>query len=142
MARPIRANPGQSDINGDGEVDWVAEVNDFLGSTCGLQHVTRSMAQGEVVFSTSCVLQKSLLVNFVSAQNPGAKFWGIEDITFFDVDEDGDLDVLLNLFVDEDLLPCWAENTGFEAAPPRLADINRDGNVDAADLSLLLADWG
>jgi hypothetical protein len=36
----------------------------------------------------------------------------------------------------------WLENTGFQHTNPIAADLNRDGRVDGADLSLVLYAWG
>jgi hypothetical protein len=36
----------------------------------------------------------------------------------------------------------WLENTGFQHSNPIAADLNRDGRVDGADLSLVLYAWG
>jgi hypothetical protein len=36
----------------------------------------------------------------------------------------------------------WFENTGFQHTNPIAADLNRDGRVNGADLSLLLVSWG
>jgi hypothetical protein len=36
----------------------------------------------------------------------------------------------------------WLENTGFQHTNPIAADLNRDGQVDGADLGLLLVSWG
>lgn len=66
-----------------------------------------------------------------------------------DADRDGDKDLVLQFFADygdgssslEGQI--WFENIGHEKpAPPVAADINRDGQVNGADLGILLTAWG
>lgn len=70
----------------------------------------------------------------------------------FDLDGDGDLDLLVYMVVyvspieggppQEDWTGMfWLENNAIPN-PPIAADLNRDGRVDGADLSLLLYAWG
>ncbi len=66
---------------------------------------------------------------------------------FRDMDGDGDLDYLAILELSgtagDSSQQIWFENIGFEkAAPPVAADLNRDGQVDGADLGMLLFAWG
>jgi hypothetical protein len=60
-----------------------------------------------------------------------------------DVDLDGDLDLIAEAAFRYSGIDLWFENIGYEIpAPPIAADLNHDGNVDGADLSLLLYAWG
>ena len=65
-----------------------------------------------------------------------------------DMDADGDLDYLVRLYVRSGSASpvysqIWFENTGYEkSAPPIAADLNGDGQVNGADLGLLLVAWG
>jgi hypothetical protein len=61
-----------------------------------------------------------------------------------DIDSDGDLDLIAEAaFTSGDGVDLWFENIGYEMpAPPIAADLNHDGNVDGADLGLLLYAWG
>jgi hypothetical protein len=80
---------------------------------------------------------------------------------WIDADLDGDLDLVLTVTVRRrhrspgEFGGCgwvtqtfsertfWMENIGYEKpAPPLAADLNRDGQVDGADLGLLLVAWG
>jgi hypothetical protein len=60
-----------------------------------------------------------------------------------DMDGDGDLDLVCRV-TDEATwnAQIWLENTGFQHTNPIAADLNHDGNVDGADLGLLLYAWG
>lgn len=149
---PVRfdENAGTYDINGDGQLEWLSMPSsaDAQSESCGVLRILRSVVAGQIAFQRTCVMDMTIVRDFIDEEIPGSEFYGIEAFAFIDVDLDGDLDAVLTPFVFDPqagqliLLACWVENTGFEAAPPRVADINRDGNVDAADLSLLLADWG
>lgn len=60
-----------------------------------------------------------------------------------DMDDDGDLDLVVSLGVDGSSWWCWIENTGYEKpALPIAADLNHDGKVNGADMGLLLYAWG
>ena len=71
-------------------------------------------------------------------------------IDLFDLDGDGDLDVLVYMaaYADQQGQPpedwtgmFWLENNAV-STPATAADLNHDGRVDGADLSLLLYAWG
>jgi hypothetical protein len=141
MGLAIGEHTGQFDVDGNGEPELLARIYYAGSGECAVSEIVYSIVQGEVVATTRCVLDATILVEFAATEVPGEQYCCIAELNFIDVDNDGDLDAVMNLVVDGNRVPCWVENTGFEAAPPRLADINRDGNVDAADLSLLLADW-
>jgi hypothetical protein len=60
-----------------------------------------------------------------------------------DMDEDGDLDLVVFATDLYWVRQIWLENIGYEKpAPPLAADINRDGRVDGADLGMVLVSWG
>jgi len=73
---------------------------------------------------------------------------GMQRAGWRDLDEDGDLDFVVLVFIRTDPTCCdvfrqlWFENIGFEK-PKSVseADINQDGVVDGHDLCLVLAAW-
>ena len=98
---------------------------------------------------------------WIQTRHPGFnRRWLFHSMTFTpspragwrDVDGDGDLDYLLNISGDnygsgapyaQFQEQIWFENIGYEkAVPPVAADLNRDGQVDGADLGMLLFAWG
>ena len=62
-----------------------------------------------------------------------------------DCDGDGDLDFVVTLGASgdgvSDLSAIWFENTGMPASQPNRFDLDRDGHVNTADLSLLLMEF-
>jgi hypothetical protein len=140
-------------------------------STTDFLQVTRfEQSPSGLVFTTNGVLPD--LSAALAAKIPEVGNWNpaecsgyhyyitFEPLGWLDCDSDGDLDLIVNWNLwrreYDPSLPCmpvvgaaisgqyaWLENIGYEKpAPPLAADLNQDGQVDGADLGLLLVAWG
>lgn len=145
------AGSGSNDINGDGVLEHFSWRGGEL--TQDTSPDAPVMYKDEIVFdgtTTSVryqpVLLAAPLLAFIQSNpnlSPGyCNLWGWRDM-----DGDGDLDMLVYFFS----LPGngemhtelgWLENTGFPASPiPNPFDLDHDGHVNTADLSLLLMEF-
>jgi hypothetical protein len=134
------------DINGDGVLEhfiW----NLFNQETSPDAPV---LFRDEIVFdgiTTSVQYQPVLLaaplVAFIQSQ-PNLSRSYCNPCGWRDMDNDGDLDLILYFFgIDSyDSVLGWLENTGYPASPPRSPyDLDGNGRVNTADLSLLLMEF-
>jgi len=122
----------RSETSGVGEATFHTHTNIF----------PRSSAIGEGL--------KSLFPNIRNASfamYEGSDPW--QRLGWRDCDGDGDLDLVVNLSLtfyggsgENSVRPFWFENTGFQKAPaPNPYDLDQDGEVGAADISVLLLNF-
>ena len=152
----------QADIDGDGRPELMAV--DGCGTPLinwgipapvqplfKVASLTAPAGIGTATFSE--VMDSAALIEFVGSHFKGVspcETYGFIQITFLDVDGDGDQDAIGGIdgpfeecFFNKRFGYVWIENTGYEKpAPPVAADLNRDGQVDGADLGMLLFAWG
>jgi hypothetical protein len=136
----------QGDLHDDVDGDGIREslgVGEDLGSggPDAINAFETSGSGDNVTVRRRVVLGRAGLDAYLQGA-AGLPMIGIEDAGLRDLDDDGDLDLVLVIYAEDWILrTVWVENTGNEAANRLAGDINRDGIVNAADLALLLADW-
>jgi hypothetical protein len=135
------------DVNGDGSLEYLqCDGNQIMsqGSAWGFAifatEVTRTPAgasMGKRQHASSNALLDAIRALKPTVQDVYAEFF------LRDMDDDGDLDLVVSLGVDGSYWWCWLENTGYEKPAPAIAaDLNQDGVVNGADMGLLLYAWG
>ena len=126
----------------------------------GLYHSTTVRHGGGVAFDLVQILgfNQEISARLLEA-NPGLTYAAIDYFSsaslandrtsgWRDCDEDGDLDLVVTVRLlfgsgSYEYRPMWFENIGYEKpAQPVAADLNGDGQVNGADLGLLLVAWG
>lgn len=149
---PLAGTVGSCDINGDGRLESIPQASYQLSGSSDDSLLRAS----EVVFDgiktflrLRTVMTSAPVLSFTqSIPNLPANYSAFAQcLGFRDMDGDGDLDALL-------LVGCyndsgftydaftWAENTGYQKAPPANPfDLDRDGHVNTGDLSLLLMEF-
>jgi hypothetical protein len=151
----------RQDINGDGIAEYLMIggglfLRDGQGSTVCLAITNEAVESSDgPAFINSCVLNSSVLEDFVTSNFPKATWGDAWFVGFRDMDDDQDLDLVVNLNLrnaegpPSDEMPTWSasqevwiENTEFPHTNNVAADLNRDGIVDGNDLGNLLAAWG
>jgi hypothetical protein len=145
------------DINGDGTAEHfvifleqsvvVSETSAQSGGVLALNNI--GSAAEDYAVSNHRVVHNETVAAFVLEQYPTVTQAFVANLGLRDVDGDGDMDLVITIGI---LIPpsdqfmfrmAWVENTGYEKpAPPLAADLNQDGQVDGADLGLLLVAWG
>jgi hypothetical protein len=111
-------------------------------SAC-LATVTTTTWNGvDVEMTRSCIGDSQQLISLVADRFPGRTVH-TEDFGWRDLDDDGDLDLVVQIRVDDwkAIHWYWLENTGYEASNGFAGDVNRDGAVDGKDLAIVLAGW-
>jgi len=142
------------DVNADGTLDYIQggcagwmvwDGAVVSGSFADLSEI--SGAGDNCIVTVSSVARSEPVGAFVKSRYPAA-VRANAGFSFRDMDNDGDMDMLLSIYIDfgtaaEIYRSAWLENTGYEKpAQPIAADLNGDGQVNGADLGLLLVAWG
>lgn len=149
----VRAS--QADINGDGTLEMLLpNPNGFFGgylivangssATVPLISLHEcSTADRTYSQSISSVL-RGQAGDYLMSQVPVPAGANVNAYLYLrDMDRDGDLDLIADASGGGVAVKFWLENTGYEKpAPPIAADLNGDGQVNGADLCLLLVAWG
>ncbi len=148
--QPMSGTP--TDVNHDGTLDyfWYTPVNLLQDAAsyplCVLSRSRIEQVDGVATERLDCVIR--LTSEFVSTTIPPKAYQAqLSSFAWRDMDSDGDSDLVVE-FRWQDATGWhykrgWFENIGFEKpAPPVAADLNGDGQVNGADLGLLLVAWG
>ena len=145
-----------ADVNGDGDAEYFQAVN--AGET---YIISNSVARPGGEFLVRFVLQHAIastiskesiicsigvdLGNAILATRPNINLAYINPVGFRDMDGDGDLDLIVRLYSEasgyQQVSHFWLENTGFQHTAPIEGDINHDGQVDSADVGVLLLNF-
>jgi hypothetical protein len=142
-----RTDTASHDINGDGVLEHLSWNDVNLNQETSPD--TPVMFRDEIVFdgtTTSVRYQPVLLaapiVAFIQSQ-PNLSFSYCNPSGWRDMDNDGDLDLILYFFLSNgDFVLGWLENTGYSASTPGSPyDLDGNGHVNTADLSLLLMEF-
>jgi hypothetical protein len=138
------------DYDGSSEIGiFVASWTQPIGGTILYRSTTDIQPSHTVVWRNS-VLEGTAAMGDQIRQMVGANLREIfvRAKGWRDIDIDGDLDLIAEVHYQVEGisgnfgLDIWFENIGYEVEqPPLAADINRDGQVDGADLCLVLASW-
>jgi hypothetical protein len=96
---------------------------------------------GQTFASVKPVFTLETVIAYVAAQGNKRPVDGYQIVDLIDMDGDRDLDLIVRASTDSARYLLWIENTN-SGSHPIAADLNRDGRVDGADLSLLLVSWG
>lgn len=151
MRYPVGFGGSAIDLDRDGVAEGLvlASSIDLSGSNSPMlwsQEV--SISGGVTTFVHRPVLMSESLRQRVLANVPDASSAYCYPPTWRDMDRDGDIDLVLFFYASA--APgglgfsetVWIENTGLPAAPPpNPYDLDQDGNVNTADLSLLLLEF-
>jgi hypothetical protein len=142
------------DINSDGVIEYFScnpiRLNQDTSPNAAL------MFRDEILFDGTTttvryqpVLLAAPLIAFIQSQASPAFAWNCDygPVGWRDMDNDGDLDLIFQfiLYASDDggaWLYGWLENTGYPASPrPNPYDLDGNGRVNTADLSLLLMEF-
>ena len=140
-----------ADVNGDGKADYfsplemVFHVIDNGQVLSGLDILLQTMlehaSQGSSI-KTKIVWNTGNLGNYLKSIFPDAPNVITRIKGWRDCDGDGDLDLVCAIETDGGLLGfVYFENTGFQHTAPLEGDINHDGQVDSADVGVLLLNF-
>ena len=138
------------DINGDGVLEHFSWSNVELNQDASPN--APIMFRDEILFdgvTTSVryqpVLLAAPLIAFIQSQLSPISEWNgyYNPSGWRDMDRDGDLDLILIFGMPTgDFVLGWLENTGYPASPtPNPFDLDGNGQVNNADLSLLLMEF-
>lgn len=146
-----------ADVNGDGTHEYFARPGyDELGAIIadGEDQPGFALYEHEVTMQTGQIVQTrhGLVPNGPVASVIRANVSDVQSAVlgtggFRDLDGDGDLDLVMSIWVylwdkNSANVDMWFENTGMPASLRSRADLNRDGRVSGADLGLLVGEWG
>jgi hypothetical protein len=143
-----------ADVNADGRpesfsygdgaiIAWDGSYPD----ECLLAQDLTMVENDEVELERSCLLDSAQLRDWVIAQSSQTPNYASGTAAgWSDADGDGDLDlyIVIRSTWSGGWLPEMSvvlENTGFEKQTFAAGDINKDGEVDGVDISILLSDW-
>jgi hypothetical protein len=141
----------QADVDGDGRFESFKASGSALIPSYPGEYVESSMFRvirtrfedGEVVVERSSIIQREWLAAWVQenlALTSAHLSWS-PGSGWHDIDDDGDLDLIVSVATNTGEVFIWLENTGFEKQTYAAGDINQDGEVDGVDISILLSDW-
>lgn len=135
-----------SDVNGDGNLEYLVGESSLVlegGYVYGLQISLQEVTRTQTGISTNLcrVASTSALVDAVRTFDPNVQRIYVRCM-LRDMDNDGDLDLIVQSRITGQYWWCWMENTGFQRTNRVAADLNGDGIVDGNDLGNLLAAWG
>lgn len=139
------------DLNRDGVAEcFVIESGiDLTAANLPIMwHQEVGVSNGITAFSHRPVLLSESLRQYVLAKFPNATNASTYPPTWRDIDQDGDIDIVLSFYLTVapgepgEFETVWIENTGLPVAPAtNRYDLDRDGHVNTADLSLLLLEF-
>lgn len=149
------------DVNGDGAREAFRQKEESAGifpiplvqsgqpamPECVLMLQEVENEAGAVSFREHCVLDSAVVIAYLLAQEWAAgSTWASGDVMGWrDLDGDRDLDLVIRVQyftpTGDGSRGLWLENTGFEATRPLAGDLDGDGNVNSADLTMLLGGW-
>lgn len=150
MRYPVGLGGSGVDLDRNGVLEFISSRGSTIGVSGAAQPVL--LAQHvDVVAGVTNLRQRPVMLSesmgeYVLSRFPGATSWSPYAPSWRDMDDDGDLDALLQFYVSTTTGGSggvvWIENTGLPAAPPpNPYDLDQDGNVNTADLSLLLLEF-
>jgi hypothetical protein len=150
MPYPVGLGGNGVDLDRNGVLEFISSRGSAIGISGAAQPVL--LAQHvDVVAGVTNLRQRPVMLSesmgeYVRSRFPGATSWSPYTPSWRDMDDDGDLDALLQFYVSTTTGGSggvvWIENTGLPAAPPpNPYDLDQDGNVNTADLSLLLLEF-
>ena len=131
----------KEDVNQDGQPDGFFSGFGFQpGSDPNQPIFTRVVFQ--MKNSSNPVLQQTLLRANVIIQFLGTTNWNyIFPMGLVDMDDDGDLDLLVQVEIGPQPHSLCVENTGFQHTTHLTGDLDGDGKVNGSDLGTLLSNW-
>lgn len=143
------AASGAVDVNGDGRLEhWeddprVVISNGTVVPELCVGALYRAAFDGQaVVMTAACLVKSQAAASWFIGQFGPTLSLSVEPWGWHDVDLDGDLDLILNFSPGSGAARrAWLENVGYEATQPLTGDLDLDGQVDSADLAILLGGW-
>ena len=131
------------DVNGDGILEHISGIrenfSDFtLDSGCGLAiSKLEFLSNGRTQENFTCIWNPYTIASFAALRG----FNGMQICGWRDMDQDGDLDLVIRLYGSSGQAEYWLKNIGFQHTASLEGDLNGDGQVDAADLGRLLGGY-
>jgi hypothetical protein len=146
-----------ADVNGDSSAEYFIatpqseippavyyRVSNNMGPVL-FNLVLQQTSNGPVYVKSLCCSLGFDLGNALLAMIPNLFQAGVVPEGFRDCDGDGDLDLIFHLYAligdTSKEAFFWLENTGFQRTAPIEGDLNHDGQVDNADVGVLLINF-